>query len=393
AAEPGDTVIVDGRRGLLIVRPNAKTLARYQEEASRDHEIRKGLSSFKEIPAVTLDGVKVRLQGNIELPEEVKSVLAYGAEGIGLYRTEYLYMMSSGLPDEEEQAAAYSRLAEQVAPHPLVVRTLDLGGDKLSSVLNYHTQEMNPFLGWRAIRLTLANRDLFRAQLRAILRASVHGNVRLMYPMISGVEELAEANGVLEEARVELRAQGVPFDEHCQVGAMIEVPSAAVVADLLAISVDFFSIGTNDLIQYTIAVDRGNERVAYLFDPFHPAVLRLIKSVADAGHGRGIPVTLCGEMAGDPWCGILLLGLGVDGFSMSPRAIPEVKRAIRSISMETARKLAKHALSLSSGTEIRRYLQEAVPPEVREVLPEPQFLEIEPDASSVAAGFSRGDSP
>ncbi len=375
SAESGDLTIVDGRRGLVYINPDAETLERYRVEAKRFQEVRKDLSSLKDLPSVTLDGIEVNLQGNIEISEEVESALAYGAEGIGLYRTEYLYLASSSLPTEGEQTETYTRIAQRMAPHPLVVRTLDLGGDKLSYIL--HTSpEMNPFLGWRAIRLSLANKGFFRVQLRAILRASVTGNIRIMYPMISGVEELIEANEVLEEAREELRAEGVPFDEGCPVGAMIEVPAAAVVADQLAEEVDFFSIGTNDLIQYAIAVDRGNEKVAYLFDPLHPAVLRLIHNVVVAAGRQGIPVTVCGEMAGDPWFSALLLGLGVDGLSMSPMAIPAVKRAIRSITMEEAKVLAGAVLSLRSCEEIRNHLQEALPAEVRQALPEPIFTEV-----------------
>jgi phosphotransferase system enzyme I (PtsI) len=240
-----------------------------------------------------------------------------------------------------------------------VIRTLDLGGDKLSYLVP-SPREMNPFLGWRAIRLTLANSTLFKSQLRAILRASVTGNVSIMYPMISRVEELLEAKAMLEETRAELRSEGTPFDEDCPVGAMVEVPAAAMVADQLADEVDFFSIGTNDLVQYTIAVDRANERVAYLFDPFHPAVLRLIKNVVDVGHKRGIPVTLCGEMAGDPWGCVVLLGLGVDGFSMSPMSLVEVKNTIRSITLERARALADEVLALRTQDEIHAHLKEVL---------------------------------
>jgi phosphotransferase system enzyme I (PtsI) len=290
--------------------------------------------------------------------------------------------MSTRLPSEEEQVEAYSKLARQVTPDPLVIRTLDLGGDKLSYVF-HHTQEMNPFLGWRAIRLCLAERDLFRSQLRAILRASAEGNVRIMFPMISGVEELIEAKSVLDEARDDLRRTGVAFDESCKIGAMIEVPSAAMVADQLAEEVDFFSIGTNDLIQYTIAVDRGNERVAYLYDPFHPGVLRLIKSVVDAGHAQNIPVSVCGEMAGDPLSGLLLLGLGVDGLSMSPSALPEMKRIIRSVASEDAKVIANHVLSLRTRVEIQSYLQDVLPQEVRQVLPDTIYLDLQSEAVGV----------
>ena len=359
SAEPGDTAVVDGNRGLVFIRPDADTLDRYRAEARRFTELQKGLLKFADVPAETLDGVRVCLQGNIELPEEGRSALAYGAEGVGLLRTEYLYLAGSSLPGEVEQAEVYARLAEQMAPHPLVVRTLDLGGDKLADA-SHADKETNPFLGWRAIRHSLANRDLFRIQLRSILRSSVHGNVKLMFPMISGVEELMEAKSVLGDARDELRRAGVPFDEGCEVGAVIEVPSAAVVADQLAREVSFFSIGTNDLVQYTLAVDRGNERVAYLYDPFHPAVLRLIKSVVDAGHRHGIPVTVCGEMAGDPHSCVLLMGFGVDGFSVGPRMVPEIKQAVRSITMEEARGLADEVLALSTRGAIREYLYAAL---------------------------------
>ena len=362
SAEPSGLTIVDGGRGLVFIDPDPETLERYQGEAERFQEHEKDLSASKDLSAETRDGVRVSLQANIELPEEIESAIAYGAEGIGLYRTEYLYLASEELPSEEAQTEAYSRLAERVAPQPLVIRTLDLGGDKLPS--NAHGSETNPFLGWRAIRVSLANKDVFRAQLRAILRSTVSGNIRIMHPMISSVEEVIEANEVLEEARSELRSKGIPFDEDCPVGVMIEVPAAAIVADQLAEEVDFFSIGTNDLIQYTVAVDRGNERVAYLFDPYHPAVLRLIKSVVDVGHLQGIPVTLCGEMAGDPWGSILLLGLGVDGFSMGPRALPGVKHAIRSVTMDQARQLADHVLSLKTREDIWNFLQEALPVDV-----------------------------
>lgn len=359
SAEPGDTAIVDGNRGLVCIRPDPDTLSRYRAEARRFTELQKGLLRFTDAPAETLDGVRVCLQGNIELPEEGRSALAYGAEGIGLFRTEYLYLAGSSLPGEDEQAAAYTRLAEQMAPHPLVVRTLDLGGDKLAQA-SHAAEETNPFLGWRGIRHSLANRDLFRIQLRSILRSSAYGNVKLMFPMISGVEELLEAKSVLAEAGAELKRSGVPFDENCEVGAVIEVPSAAVVADQLAREVSFFSIGTNDLVQYTLAVDRGNERVAYLYDPYHPAVLRLIKSVVDAGHRHDIPVTVCGEMAGDPHSCVLLMGMGVDGFSAGPRMVPEIKQAIRSVTMEEAKAVAEEALSLRTRGAIREYLHGAL---------------------------------
>ncbi len=382
SVESGDLAIVDGRRGLVFFDPDADTRARYRTEAKRFREVQKDLSALRDLPAVTLDGVDVRLEGNIEISDEVESALVYGAKGIGLYRTEYLYLAGSGLPTEEEQTETYSRIAERMAPLPLVIRTLDLGGDKLSHII--HTvPESNPFLGWRAIRVSLAHKALFRTQLRAILRASTHGNMQLMFPMISGVEELLEAKEVLEEARQELREAGVPFDEGCAVGAMIEIPSAAMIADQLAGEVDFFSIGTNDLIQYAIAVDRGNDKVAYLFDPLHPGVLRLIRQVVEAAEAQGIPVVVCGEMAGDPWFSALLLGLGVVGLSMSPMAIPAVKRAIRSVTMQEARRLAEDVLELRTREEIRGHLEKTLPPEVRDAIADaaPEGVEVGEAAS------------
>lgn len=352
---PGDQVIVDGRRGRLIIDPDEETLASYQKEAERLRQRTAGYEQGRDLPAETQDGIRVSLQGNIELPAEVESARAYGAEGIGLYRTEYLYLSQSRLPDEETQFAAYTRLAERIAPQPLVIRTLDLGGDKLSHLLTT-APETNPFLGWRAIRLSLGRLELFRVQLRAILRASAQGNVKVMFPLVSGIGEFRQAKHVLDEVKVELRAEGIAFDDQVAVGVMIEVPSAAVIADQLAKEADFFSIGTNDLIQYTLAVDRGNKQVAYLFDPYHPAVLRLIKRVIDVGHEHEIPVTVCGEMAGDPCSSLLLVGLGIDGLSMTPRALPEVKALIRKVSFSTLQEVGKAVLDMEGGETVLTHL-------------------------------------
>jgi phosphoenolpyruvate-protein phosphotransferase (PTS system enzyme I) len=355
--QPGDHVVVDGRRGRVIVDPDEDTLAFYRRETERFRLRAAGFVQARDLPAETLDGVRVSLQGNIELPAEVESARAYGAEGIGLYRTEYLYLAQGRLPDEESQFAAYSKLAERMAPQHLVIRTLDLGGDKLSHLLPM-LPETNPFLGWRAIRFSLGSLDLFRIQLRAILRASVRGNIKVMFPLVSGVAEFKQAKAVLVDVQSELRSEGIAFDADCEVGVMIEVPSAALVADQLAQEADFFSIGTNDLIQYTLAVDRGNEQVAYLFDPLHPAVLRLIKQVVDAGHAHRIPVTVCGEMAGDPYAGLLLMGLGVDGLSMTPRSLPEVKQMVRNSSFETLKQVGERILDMAGGQEASAYLHE-----------------------------------
>lgn len=370
--QSGDQVIVDGRRGRVIVDPDEDTLAYYQKETERYRERAAGFVEDRDLPAETLDGVRVSLQGNIELPAEVESARAYGAEGIGLYRTEYLYLAQGRLPDEEAQFAAYTRLAERIAPQHLVIRTLDLGGDKLSHLLPM-VPETNPFLGWRAIRFSLGSLDLFRVQLRAILRASAQGNVKIMFPLISGIAEFRQAKLVLKEVQDELRAKGVAFDEDCDVGVMIEVPSAAVIADQLAKEADFFSIGTNDLIQYTLAVDRGNEQVAYLFDPYHPAVLRLIKRVIDVGHEHEIPVTVCGEMAGDPCASMLLIGLGIDGLSMTPRALPEVKQLIRKVPFETLKQLGEVVVDMTGGEEVLAYIHESL----GDVITEAMVAEVE----------------
>ena len=365
--KPNDTLIVDGIRGRVYINPTAETLGRYRLEQRRFLELEKDLSLLRELPTVTLDGREVEVSANIELPEEVDSVLSHGARGIGLYRTEFLYLTGRKLPTEEEQFEAYHRIAEKIAPDPVIIRTLDLGGDKLSHVFEV-PPEPNPFLGWRSIRICLEHKDLFETQLRAILRASVSKNVQVMFPMISGLEELIQAKEVLEEVKGKLKAEGVPFDEACQVGAMIEVPSAAMVADQLAEEVDFFSIGTNDLVQYAIAVDRGNERIADLFDPLHPGVLRLIERTVEAGHRREIPVGICGEMCADPLMAIVLLGMGLDKFSMSPIAIPEIKKIIRSIAMEEAEGIAKTVMTFRTPGSIRAFLMQVLKEKIGDIL-------------------------
>jgi phosphotransferase system enzyme I (PtsI) len=352
--ESGDTVIVDGFMGIVVVNPDRKTLDAYRRQVQKFRLISRKLVAIKKLPAQTRDGKKVEISANIELPQELQAVKQYGAFGIGLYRTEFFYMNRKDLPSEEEHYLAYKHVAQQMNPYPVVIRTLDLGGDKFISQLKM-PKEMSPFLGWRAIRFCLAKPNIFKVQLRAILRASVHGNLKIMYPMISGVEELRQANSILREVKEELRRKKIPFRADIEVGAMIELPSAAMTADLLAQQSDFFSIGTNDLIQYSLAVDRTNEKVAYLYEPAHPALLRMIRNIIEAGHNVGIWVGMCGEMSGEPALALILLGLGLDEFSMSPMAVPEVKYMIRSVTSDYAQQVAREALCLSTGREVEEY--------------------------------------
>ena len=353
----GDILIVDGANGLVFVNPESETLEEYRKEEAALRNITKRFILLKDQPALTLDGKRVVIAANIELPDEIPSIIDHGAEGIGLYRTEFFYMNRADIPSEEEHYMAYKFVTEAVDPYPVIIRSLDLGGDKFLSHLEV-PREMSPFLGWRAIRFCLARPDMFKTQLRAVLRASAHGKLKLMYPMISGIEELRQANGLLKECKDELRSSGMPFDESIELGAMIEVPSAAMTADILAKEVDFFSIGTNDLIQYSIAVDRSNEKVAYLYEPAHPGILRLIKSIIDIGHKAKIWVGMCGEMAGDPLFTLILLGLGLDEFSMPSIMIPEIKHIIRAVTLPQAQEIADGALSFSTAKEVGDFVHQ-----------------------------------
>lgn len=341
----GDWVLVDGYEGCVIINPTEQTLLRYGKIQKTKESFESRLMAVNELAAETLDGVTVPLRANIEKPEEVALVRQYRASGVGLYRTEFLFLSAGAMPDEEQQYAAYRTIVEGLAPAPVTIRTLDLGGDKfMSGGPQSIGEEANPFLGYRAIRFCLDNPEVFKVQLRAALRASAHGQAELMYPMISGGEELDRANALLEEARAELRARGQAFDENLRTGAMIEIPSAALIADVLAEKCSFFSIGTNDLIQYLLAIDRGNNRTAHLYDPTHPAVLRMLKQIVNTGHEHQLKVSVCGEMAGDALYAPLLLGLGVDELSMTPTLLPVVKYIIRAMKMSDARALAAEAL-------------------------------------------------
>ena len=355
----GDLLIVDGTLGIVIVSPDEETLESYHGEELKLKGVTEKFLSAKDLPAITLDGNKIEINANIEFPDEVPAVKLHGGEGIGLYRTEFFYMNRKDLPTEEDHYQAYKYVAEEMNPHSVVIRTLDIGGDKFLSQFKI-PHEMQPFLGWRAIRFCLARPDIFKLQLRAILRASVHGNLKLMYPMISGVEELRQANHLLNEAKEELRQNGLKFNDKIEVGVMVEVPSAAMTADILAKEADFFSIGTNDLIQYSLAVDRSNEKVAYLYDPAHPAILRLVKSIIDAAHQSKIKVAMCGEMAGEPSLALILLCLGLDEFSLPPQVIPELKYVIRAVSFKAAQALAAQAMQLATGKEVEEFSQNSL---------------------------------
>ena len=349
--DTGDYALLDGYNGTIIVNPTDQTLFEYGQLSRIKASLEEKLHEIQGQAAVTLDGKCIHLSANIEDPDDTKAVIRHGAEGVGLFRTEFLFISRASLPDEEEQYKVYHQVAAALKPNPVIIRTLDLGGDKFSSHLQL-AQEMNPFLGWRAIRFCLAQPEMFRAQLRAILRASAEGNVKMMYPMISGLDELNQANALVDHCKTELRAEKIPFDEKMEIGAMIEIPSAALIAGTLAQRVNFFSIGSNDLIQYTLAADRTNEKVSHLYEPTHPAIIRLIKMTVDAAHKHGIWAGVCGEIAGDPALTPLLIGLGVDELSAAPPIVPQVKYIVRRLKLTEAQALAEFALQCESPSEI-----------------------------------------
>ncbi len=351
---PGDDIIVDGLMGRVILNPIGEVREKYRRRQLEFDAFKAEVAQFCTFSAYTLDDHVTRILANIELPEEVQLALKSGADGVGLYRTEFLYLRQRHLPTEDELYKDYKKVVEAMDPRQVTIRTLDIGGDKFLSHLEY-PQEMNPALGLRAIRFCLREQDIFRIQLKAILRASAHGQVRVMFPLISSIQEIREARRLLQEVQEELRAQGHPFDPRLAVGAMIEVPAAVTLATLLAKEADFFSIGTNDLIQYALAIDRGNKQVASLYQPLHPAVMRMIRQVAEAGRSAGIPVAVCGEMAGDPLYIPILLGLGVDELSMNHMSIPMVKKVIRLISYEEAKQMARQALDMVDVDEVNEF--------------------------------------
>ena len=361
----GVAVIVDGLSGSVFVEPDQEifqsSLRRKQHYEYVEYELLKTVS----LPAVTRDGHVMQLRGNVEIPEEGASVLGHGGSGVGLYRTEMLFMNRAVMPDEEEQLAIYRAMQKAIAPHPLTIRTLDAGGDKLLDGMEL-AGEANPAMGVRAIRLSLLMPDEFKKQLRAILRVSADGPVRIMFPMISGLEEVRTAKALLEEVKHELAVSGTRFDSAVQVGVMIEIPAAVTLADLLAREVDFFSVGTNDLIQYTLAIDRTNEQLSHLYQPLHPAVLRSLRRIVQAAHGAGIPACLCGEMAGDPLYLPILLGLGFDELSMGAGSILRVKQMLRRCSLERASRIAEGCFDFSTAAEVEMYLKSQITLDVTE---------------------------
>jgi phosphoenolpyruvate-protein phosphotransferase (PTS system enzyme I) len=368
--QEGDLLVVDGNSGKVTINPDDETIIFYQEKQLKDEEYKSSIARTCHLPSVTMDGHHVPVRANIEFMEEITAVRDYGGEGIGLYRTEFLYLRSKGMPPEDELFENYKEVAELIFPDPVTIRTLDLGGDKLGPPFKT-TDEINPALGLRAIRFCLRETAIFKCQLRAILRASIYGKMQIMFPMISGVQEFLDAKTIFDEVKRELNEKGIDYDREMKVGIMIEVPSAVTMADVLARHVDFFSIGTNDLIQYALASDRINEHVANMFQPFHPAILRMIRHVVLAAEEAEIPVALCGEMAGDPRCIPVLLGLGLTDLSMNAQSIPMAKAMIRSISMKEARLDFLKVISLGTAAEVHEYIDQRI----KTVFPEAIFAE------------------
>ncbi|MBN2032802.1 MAG: phosphoenolpyruvate--protein phosphotransferase [Deltaproteobacteria bacterium] len=373
----GTLLIVDGQTGDVIIDPDDEEIILYQEKQIQRDKFESGIIRLSHLPAETVDSLRVTVEANIELVEEVVSAKDNGAEGIGLYRTEYHYLRSSNLPKEDELFEDYKEVAEIIAPDPVTIRTLDLGGDRISAGIGL-SKETNPALGLRAIRFSLRETDVFKNQLRAILRASAFGNVQLMFPMISGLQELLDARAILEKVMSDLEKEGIDYDRRVRVGVMVEVPSAVTVADILAGHVDFFSIGTNDLIQYALAIDRVNEHVAYMYQPFHPAILRLIRQVVEAAGKAEIKVALCGEMAGDPLCAPILLGLGIKELSMNPARIPIIKKVIRTLSVQECGSDVEKILQLETASRVREFISAKMQPLLNE-LDQADLIHSNPD--------------
>jgi phosphotransferase system enzyme I (PtsI) len=352
----GDPLIIDGESGEVVINPTEEISESFIERRRRVKLQEREVMKYASLPAETRDGVRIHLQANIEMVEEIPSAKSHGAEGIGLYRTEILYLNRKDLPKEEEHYQTYRKLVENISPGVVTIRTLDIGGDKFLSDYSIGN-EVNPAMGLRAIRFSIKETDIFKTQLRGILRASIHGKLRILFPMISGIEEIRKAKAILEEVKKELIRSKIPFDRGIKIGAMIEIPSASVTADILAREVDFFSIGTNDLIQYALAVDRINEHVSYLYEPLHPAILRIVRSVVQSARNAGIPLAICGEMASEPAYVLVLLGLGLEEFSMNPIAIPKVKKVLRMAKAIETRSMTERLFQFSTASEIKRYVR------------------------------------
>ncbi len=357
AARQGAIAIVDGTRGIAIFDPDPETLAEHERKRERYDELAAKLHELQDQRCVTADGRMIGLGANLEVPEELPSILENGADGIGLYRTEFFYLARKQLPTEDAQFAAYRYIAEAMSPRPVIIRTLDVGGDKFASYLGTPI-EKNPFLGMRGLRFSLRREEIFRTQLRAIFRASAYGNVRIMFPMVIGLEDMRRAREIVERVKLQLRNEGVPMAQKVPLGVMVETPASVFGIDRLVQEADFVSIGTNDLIQYTLAVDRGNEAIAEIYEPLHPAVLRAIKTVVETGHRAGIPVGICGEMAGEPMYAVLLVGLGLEEMSVSPYLVPEIKTIVRACTYDEAKELAERCMSLATPSEVRTVVTE-----------------------------------
>jgi len=357
--EEGDRIVIDGNEGKVLIQPDEKTINHYRKLQEKYYDTNRKLDEIRDLKCLTIDGKEIELSANLEFSDEAESVKSHGAKGVGLYRTDYIYLTKKELPTEEEQFQEYRKIVKKISPDPVIIRTMDLGGDKLPKSFLIPPQE-NPFLGWRAIRISLERKDIFETQLRAILRASGVGNVKILFPMISGLDEVHECKKALENAKAELQKEGIKYDLDIEIGVIIEVPSAALLADKIAKEVDFLSIGTNDLVQYLLAVDRGNERIAYLYQHLHPAILRMIKQIIMAGHQEGVWVGMCGEMASDPLSTLILVGMDLDEFSVSPIAVPEIKKIIRSTEYREAARIAKKVLQFDRPSEVERFMTKVV---------------------------------